>query len=259
VNPLSHSISILLSRAQAGAAVWRAVSAASGTAIVAPESLATLYAPTPAAAGVSAPPSDWPSSLGGISLEVRDSAGSIRQAPLLYVSPSQINFRVPADTAVGEATLAIISAGGTTSAGSMDVDTVAPGLFLVSGAPAATGMLVSSDGTQTPIPVFTCSTSPSGIHCERSPIPVSTAGGSSIYLSFFGTGFRGATQDNVTCSIGGLRAPVVYAGPQATPGVDQINILLPLTELRDELWDEGMSVTIRINGVPANSNWIAMQ
>ena len=69
----------------------------------------------------------------------------------------------------------------------MQVDTVAPGLFLVSGTiPAATGMLVDPGGDQTPIPVFKCSPSASGVSCELSPIPLSTAGARSIYLTFLG-------------------------------------------------------------------------
>lgn len=175
------------------------------------------------------------------------------------MAPTQINFQVPAGTALGEATLAIVSAAGTTQAGGMQVDAVAPGLFMMSGnLPAATGVLVEPDGTQVPMPVFTCSPSPSGITCESSPIPLSTAGARAIYLSFFGTGFRGANPDNVTCWINGVEAPVIYAGPQGTPGLDQINILLPPVLLNTE-WFDGMPVTIRINGVAANSAWIAVR
>jgi uncharacterized protein (TIGR03437 family) len=260
VSQVSNSLSILFSRAQGGAAVRRAVSAASGIAIVAPESLATLYAPTPATtASIIGYSPNWPTSISGVSLEVRDSAGTARLAPLLYVSPTQINFQVPAGTALGEATLAIVSAGGTTQAGGMQVDAVAPGLFMIDGTtPAATGVLVEPDGTQIPIPVFTCSPSPSGINCDVSPIPLSTAGARGIYLSLFGTGIRGAKPDNVTCSVNGVQVPVVYAGPQETPGLDQINIRLR-PEVLEDFFGEVMSVTIRINAVAANSAWIAVR
>ncbi len=260
VNQNSNSVSVLFSRAQGGAAVRRAVSAAGGIAIVAPESLATLSAPTPATASLSGFLNPgWPTSLSGISLEVRDCAGTARLAPLLYVSPTQINFQVPAGTALGEAALAIVSAAGTTPAGGMQVDAVAPGLFMISGTtPAATGVLLEPDGTQVPIPVFTCSPSPGGVTCEASPIPLSTAGNRPIYLSFFGTGFRGAKADNVTCSVNGVQVPVIYAGPQETPGLDQINIRLR-PEVLEDLFFEGMPVTIRINGVAANGTWIAVQ
>ena len=244
-----NTVSVLLGRAQWEPALRRAVSAAIDVAIVAPGSLATLLAPTPATRSTNATP-PWPTRLSAMSLEVRDSAGVTRLAPLLYVSPRQINFRVPAGTALGEATLAIASDSGTTESGSMQVEAVAPGLFTVDGAsftPVATVVMVEPDGKQ--------------VSVVAEPIPLSTAGDRPIYMSFFGTGFAGANTDNVTVSMNGLRVPVLYAGPQETPGVDQINIrLLPevLGTLNcDEFWGcEGVLISIRIGGVLANSGWL---
>ncbi len=250
----SNTLSLLMARAQAEPGLRRAVSAASDTAIVAPESLATLLAPTTVTAGTSASP-PWPTRLGGISLEVRDSAGATRLAPLLFVSSTQINFQVPAGTALGEATLAVASGGGTTPAGSMQVDAVAPGIFMLSPGrliPAATGVLVEPGGTQIPIPAVTCFPSAQGISCALSPIPLSAAGDRPIYLSFYGTGFRGANPNNVTCSISGVRVPVVYAGPQGTPGLDQINIRL----LPEVFPNMGYEVIISLDGVAANTAYI---
>jgi uncharacterized protein (TIGR03437 family) len=119
-------------------------------------------------------------------------------------------------------------------------------------------MLVDPGGVQTPFPVFKCSSSTSGVNCDFSPIPLSTAGVRSIYLTFLGTGFRGANKDNVTCSVNGMQVPVTSAGSQGTPGQDQITIHL-LPDLLKTEWYEGMRVTIRINGVAANSVWIAVQ
>jgi uncharacterized protein (TIGR03437 family) len=185
---------------------------------------------------------------------VRDSTGATRLAPLLFVSPTQINFQVPAGAALGEATLAIADGSGTTPAGSMQVDAVAPGLFAAEGWSAFTGVLVEPDGAQVPGVVTECDLSYG--FCWPS-IPLSTAGDRPIYLSFFGTGFRGANANNVTCHVQTVRSgasavqvPVVYAGPQETPGVDQINIRL-LPEVAGT-WEWLASVTIRINGVRAN-------
>jgi uncharacterized protein (TIGR03437 family) len=245
-NYLPNTVSVLLGRAQWQPAMRRAVSAAIDLAIVAPGSLATLFAPASSTGSASATP-PWPTSLGGISLEVRDSAGATHLAPLLYVSPTQINFRVPAGTALGEATLAIVGDSGTAEAGSMQVEAVAPGFFTADGWPMFTAVMVEPDGTQVPV--------------AAEPIPLSTAGDRPIYLSFFGTGFAGANTDNVTVSINGTRVPVVYAGPQETPGVDQINIRLVPEVLGTmncvEFWGcEGPAVSIRIGGVPANSLWL---
>jgi uncharacterized protein (TIGR03437 family) len=250
-NYSSNTLTLLMARAQGGPALPRAVSSASDTAVVAPESLATLFAPTPATGSASAwlP---WPTRLGGISLEVRDSAGANRLAPLLFVSPTQINFLVPAGTSLGEATIAVIGDRGATQAGSMQVDAAAPGLFLASHTgevPAATGVLVEPGGTQVQIPVFSCL----GASCKAEPIPLSTAGDRPIYLSFHGTGFRGANLENVTCSIG----PVVYAGPLGNSGLDQINVRLRpalLEEVEGQLYGPGpVTVTFWIGGMVSNS------
>jgi uncharacterized protein (TIGR03437 family) len=253
----SSTLSVLLARAEGGPALRRAVSAASDTAIVAPDSLATLFAPTTAIGSAYASPS-WPTRLSGISLEVRDSAGAARLAPLLYVSPTQINFEVPAGTALGEAALNLIDDRGTSEVGSMQVDAVAPGLFMISSTshslPAATAVRVEPDGTQVPIAVFSCS----GTLCQLEPVLLSTAGNRPIYVSFYGTGFRNASAGDVTCSLGA----VVYAGPQGTPGLDQINVRVSSPDYLPDILQYGggpVPVTIRINSIAANSTVIDLR
>ncbi len=255
-----NTLSLLLFRPGGGPALRRAVSAASGTAIVAPGSLASIYLPTSATTTERAAATPWPTRLAGITLEVRDKAGAARLAPLIYVSPEQINFQVPPATALGEASLAIVGDGGPTLAGGMQVDAAAPALFLVTHpgvyednnvpVPAAVGVRVASDGRQTPVPVFMCSFP--GAICAPARIPLPPAG-DPTYLSFFGTGFRGANPANVTCTINGVRVPVEYAGTQGTPGLDQINIrLLPEVRGQPPLVPFGF-VTISIDGVAANT------
>jgi hypothetical protein len=112
-----------------------------------------------------------------------------------------------------------------------------------------TGVRVEPDGTQVPAAEVECGP----YWCEPSAIPLSTAGDRPIYLSFYGTGFRGASTANVTCSAN-VPLPVVYASPLNTPGVDQVNIRLLPKVLETDLspWDPVL-VTIRIDGVSANS------
>jgi uncharacterized protein (TIGR03437 family) len=261
VNGNSVAVTILMARSQDSPTLRRAVSAASGTAIVAPDSLGSLYYVGAIVAGIASASPPWPVSLGGIGLEVRDSAGARRLAPLLYVSANQINFRVPADTALGEAALSIVSGNTATEVGGMQVDSAAPGLFMLSPAvPLGAGVVVNADGSQAPVPVSNCSE----IGCGLETIPLSSAGGRPIYLSFFGTGFHGATTENVTCLANGMRLPVVYAGPQQIPGVDQINVqLVPKlldTVACDLFWGcDAISVTIRMAGVPVGSFWLAVE
>jgi uncharacterized protein (TIGR03437 family) len=256
-----NALSVLLSRTQGDAPLRRAVSAASGRTIVAPASLASLYAPTGATATAQANAELLPTQLAGISLEIRDSAGVIRLAPLAFVSPTQINFLVPASTALGEATLAISGDSGSAAAGAMQVDAVSPALFIAFPPgdydffstslpyPAVTGVRVASDGTRTALPVNMCPRPEAG-QCFF-PIPL-RAGGDTVYLSFYGTGFRGANPVNVTCTINGVPVPVEYAGPQGAPGVDQIDVRLrPEVRGRPPL---GFGfVALSIDGVVANT------
>jgi uncharacterized protein (TIGR03437 family) len=60
---------------------------------------------------------------------------------------------------------------------------------------------------------------------------------------------------NVICTINGVRVPVEFAGPQGTPGLDQINVRL-LPEVRGQPPFPFGIVTIGINGVPANGTWL---
>ena len=78
---------------------------------VAPGSLATLYGNLFASATATASTIPLPFTLGGVSIAVNGKA-----AALLYVSPGQINFQVPYETAVGNATITVTN-NGSTSAG----------------------------------------------------------------------------------------------------------------------------------------------
>jgi len=63
-----------------------------------------------------------PTSLGGVTLTVQDSAGVHRPAPLIYVSSSQINLVVPAGTSSGQATFTVSN--GTTSVSATATETL---------------------------------------------------------------------------------------------------------------------------------------
>jgi hypothetical protein len=119
-------------------------------------------------------------------------------------------------------------------------------------------MSIAPDGSQTPVPVFTCLRPPNQPEvqsCDPTPIILDK---DPIYLSFYGTGFRGADATKVTCLMNDLSMAVTYAGPQGTPGVDQINVrlnpaLLAGTPTGAATWVE---VVLGLNGVQANRAWI---
>ena len=78
------------------------------------------------------------------------------------------------------------------------------------------------------------------------------------YVTFYGTGFRGAGTGNVQCWVSGRLLTVTYAGPQGTPGLDQINILLPSPD--DEFWDPPyVEVHLSIDGTLANTAVLTLE
>ena len=62
-----------------------------------------------------------PTPLGGAGIQIRDSRGFERFAPLFFVSPGQINYAIPGNTADGTAQVTVIAADGTTNAGTLEV------------------------------------------------------------------------------------------------------------------------------------------
>jgi uncharacterized protein (TIGR03437 family) len=189
-------------------------SAAAPNAAIAPDSIASIYG------------ANLTDSSGGATLTVTDSAGVARVASLLYVSPLQINFVVPAGTAPGAAKFTISGGAEATAI----VQAVSPTLFSMSGdgrgVAAADAIAVPSSNLQARIalPVFECASSV----CSSIPIPIRA--NESVYLVLYGTGIRGRSSlAKVAANIGGINVPVIYAGPQGSyDGFDQVNLALPL-------------------------------
>src|SRR6202011_3036108 len=71
-------------------------SAASAGAGVSAEALATASGSGLASQTAAAQSAPWPTNLGGITVDVQDSGSMSRPAGLLFVSPGQINFQIPA-------------------------------------------------------------------------------------------------------------------------------------------------------------------
>ena len=227
-------------------------SAAAPSGAVAPDSLASLYGANlaPGVAQASAQP--LPLALGGVALSVTDAAGVGRAAPLLYVSPGQINFLVPDGTAAGLATLVV--AGQTFTAA---IQPVAPTLFSMNGAgsgvAAATAIMVQAANPllQTSVPVFQCA----GANCAS--VPIVLGGDTLVYVSFFGTGIRNRSSlANVAMTINGIGVPVLYAGPApGFTGLDQVNAALVLS-----LRGSGESnVVLTVDGLASNTVTINVQ
>ena len=205
------------------------ISAASyaGTA-VAPESIAAAFGDRLAPGVVVNTSAQLSQALAGSTLTVRDSANVLRLGRLYFVSPGQINYEVPAATAVGEATITVLTGTGSTSTGKVAIKNATPGIFTANGngagVPAALAVRIGADGTQTPVNVFACDAAG---RCAPAPISLGAAT-DQTFVSLYGTGVRKRTDlDKVTCTIGGVAAPVSFAGAQGSIGLDQINIQIP--------------------------------
>ncbi len=71
-----------------------------------------------------------PTNMAGTTIKVKDSAGVEREAPLFFVSPTQVNFQIPPGTANGAALITITGSDGTVSQSATEIVNVAPICFL---------------------------------------------------------------------------------------------------------------------------------
>ncbi len=228
-----------------------AASAASGSAVLSAESIASYYGSNLTTAIASAATLPLPLTLGAVSLQVKDSTGAVRLAPLFYVSPGQINFEVPPGTATGPVTLTVVnSTGATVDTSTASVNTIAPALFTADasgkGVAAALAIRVTlPGGQQSSSPIFQCA---NGV-C--SSVPINLGVDTPTYLSLYGTGIRNrSTPDKVQVTVHGISVPVQAAQAQGSfVGLDQVNVQLPLS-----LRGSGESdLVLTVDGVPANT------
>jgi len=197
---------------------------------LAPEAIGTLFGTGLASSTVSASSNPLPTTLGGVQVQVMDSAGVTRNAPLFYVSPTQISYQNPTGASTGAATITVLVNGSTVGQGTTIVDQVTPGLFAANangqGIAAAIAVRVKPDGSQVAEPLLQLNQTTN--QYEALPLTVSDSLDPLVLLAF-GTGFRNrASLANVSATIGGTNAEVIYAGTQGTfVGLDQANIRIP--------------------------------
>ncbi|HLJ48573.1 MAG TPA: alkaline phosphatase family protein [Bryobacteraceae bacterium] len=225
------------------------VNAAYGTYALAPAALAVSYGSNLAGTAVGNSSLQNLTTLADVTVTVRDSNGTARPAPLFFVSPDQVNYAIPSGTARGPATVSIARAGQQVAAGRAMIGAVAPALFNANGqgfGPAAAELLrVAPDGAQSYSLTYRCL---DGGQCA--PLPIDMAPGSDqLFLILYGTGIRGRSSlDHVTVAIGNVSVPVRYAGPNAYPGLDQVNVSLPAS-----LRGRGqLVVTVQVDGCTSN-------
>jgi len=173
---------------------------------------------------------DESSRLALVAVTVRDSAGVERLAPRFFASPSQINYQIPEGTGAGEVAISVFHLGARIAVGPARIVTVAPGLFAAngngSGVATAFALRVKADGSQQYEPVFRFD--PAQGRFVAAPIDLGDAS-DQVFLVLFGTGFRNRSAlSAVSAQIGGVDAPVLFAGAQGDfLGLDQANLRMP--------------------------------
>ena len=146
-------------------------------------------------------------------------------APLLYASPGQLNAIVPYETGIsGIARIRVTSAGQVSGAWDVPLAGASPGIFTIGSTGAGQGAVLNQDssvnGAANPvargsvIQIFATGegqTSPAG----QTGAVTGSAGGAPIL--------------HVTVTIGGIEAPLQFAGsaPDAVAGLLQVNVVVP--------------------------------
>jgi len=179
--------------------------------------------------------------LGGITVKVKDSLGVERLAPVLYAlprpdsRPDRVDYIVPSGTSEGRATVTLTRPDGTVSTGNLEIQTIAPRIFDgFAAAPAA--LVVRVRAGVSSVEQVIERTSPFWVPIDLGPET------DQVFLVLFGTGWRNRrSPEDVSVWIGGQRAGsggpndfrirltgIEYAGAQAEfAGVDQLNVRLP--------------------------------
>lgn len=201
-----------------------------------------------------------PTTLAGTRVNVKDSTGVERPASLFFVSPNQVNYLMPAETALGSATVTITSGGSTenVSLAVLTIATVAPGIFTGNangaGVAAAQILRIQPDGSQRYEPVLRLD--PTTNRFVAIPIEFGPPS-EQLFLLLYCTGLRHrASLSNVTAAISTVNVPATFAGAQGSlAGLDQVNLrLTPNLSVFPN-----PAVLLTVDGVPANTVQISFR
>ncbi len=222
--------------------VQRVLNAASYTQTLAPGTWASIFGTQLAVSAASAPTVPLPKTLA----EVKSVTVGGVAAPLSYVSPGQINFVIPFETAPGASVPVVVT---TSDGGSAPVN-----ITLVRNAPAlftqnaqGTGMAVAFDANFQPV-----TSVGSGVIIlygvglgPTNPPPASSAQGGASAEPL------NRVADQVQVFIGEVPCPVQFAGlAPGFPGIYQLNVIPPAAPASNRLYIVENGVTSNVTTLP---------
>lgn len=218
------------------------VSSASFQPQISPGSLASIAGSNLATSTPAAPTTPLPTTLAEASVTVNGKA-----APILYASPTLINFQVPWETAVGNASVTVTVDGVASNTMTVPVTATAPGIFYYS-----TGAAIAQDFD------YSLNTSSNPAHAGSFLIAYLTGAGAVTPSVTDGAATPSTglvtTSQQPTVTIGGVNAPVLFSG--LTPGLIalwQLDVTVP-----SGLAAGSYPMVVTINGQVSNSATVSI-
>ena len=205
---------------------------------VAQESIVSAFGSNLAATSQVATSQPLPTELAGTTVKLKDNAGIERDAPLFFVSPTQINFQIPPGSSQGTASIIVVRNGMIVNQGNVNIIGFQLALFTADasgkGLPAAVAYRLKANGAESYEPIARFDP----VQGKLVAVPIEFGNETEqLYLVLFGTG--GIAQAGVgtnihtdlqsyEITIGNTPAQVTYVGMQPSyVGLVQTNVLLP--------------------------------
>ncbi|HKO97011.1 MAG TPA: Calx-beta domain-containing protein [Pyrinomonadaceae bacterium] len=164
----------------------------------------------------------FPNQVAGTSVTVNG-----RSAQVLFVSPNEVHFHVPAETEVGPADVVVSNSDGFPSRGTVSILNSAPGVFSIGGDGRGAGMILNAD--------------------SLGAGPFDPTSGT-LRLIIFSTGTRNRSSAAVSAGGSALTVESIQRAP-TLPGLDEVHVLVP-----DDLRGAGVvDLVIQADGRDSNS------
>ena len=158
----------------------------------------------------------------GTSVRITDSAGVRLLCGLYFVSPTQINFVIPDEAALGSAVITVLRDGQEAASGPVTIEGVAPEFYAL-GPNLGIGAMfrIAADGTQSTVRLFEF------VNGEVVPTAFSLGpSGDQLLLVLLGTGYRRSEVAEMRIGSAFLESNVVstvfHGELQGLPGIDQV-------------------------------------